>query len=356
MLKTGEILNLALACTLFVKKGVFLYKSCLSIQYGSWLFGIKKYRDGGNTMNHLLTIGSLTVNEIEELLYNAEQFISGTVWRPQQQKFVTNLFFEPSTRTRFSFEVAEKKLGLEVLNFSTESSSVQKGETLYDTVRTLESIGASAAVIRHPEDYFYHELVDKVNIPIINAGAGSGEHPTQCLLDLLTIKQEFHSFKGLTVAIVGDIRHSRVAHSDYDALTRLGSNVIFSGPKEWQDNTGEFVPMDQAVREADVVMLLRIQHERHGGKMGNTKEEYHQTYGLTLDREKKMKAHSIIMHPAPVNRDVEIASPLVECERSRIFKQMENGVFVRMAALKWALEEQKGGMNNVNHLKKYEVI
>ncbi|WP_458415297.1 aspartate carbamoyltransferase catalytic subunit [Schinkia sp. CFF1] len=291
-------------------------------------------------MNHLLTMSGLTVTEIEQLLLEAERFAKGESWKVDKQMFVANLFFEPSTRTRNSFEVAEKRLGLDVLNFNTESSSVQKGETLYDTVRTFESIGVSGVVIRHPENNFFQDLVGKVDIPVINAGAGSGEHPTQCLLDLLTIKQEFQAFKDLNVAIIGDIRHSRVAHSDYDALTRLGANVVFSGPKEWQDNTGEFVSIDEAVREADVLMLLRIQHERHEGHMGNSKEDYHQAYGLTIEREKMMKPRSIIMHPAPVNRGVEIANELVECERSRIFKQMQNGVFARMAAIKRALESK----------------
>lgn len=310
---------------------------------------------GAIMMNHLLTMSGLTVNEIEHLLYEAERFSQGESWKVNRQMFVANMFFEHSTRTRNSFEVAEKKLGLEVLNFYAENSSVQKGETLYDTVRTLESIGINGVVIRHPENNFFQELVGKVNIPIINAGAGCGEHPTQCLLDLLTIKQEFQTFKELTVAIVGDISHSRVAHSDYDALTRLGANVIFSGPKEWQDDTGVFVPIDEAVREADVVMLLRIQHERHEGQMGNTKEEYHNAYGLTLQREKMMKPGSIIMHPAPVNRGVEIATELVECDRSRIFKQMQNGVFARMAVLKRALETE-GGINDVVAFKEHQII
>lgn len=296
---------------------------------------------GAKTMNHLLTMSGLTVNEIEHILFEAERFSQGDTWKAQNQTFVANMFFEHSTRTRNSFEVAEKRLGLEVLNFYAESSSVQKGETLYDTVRTLESIGINGVVIRHHDNNFYQELVGKINIPIINAGAGTGEHPTQCLLDLLTIKQEFQTFKDLNIAIVGDIRHSRVAHSNYDALTRLGAKVVFSGPNEWQDQTDKFVSMDEAVREADVLMLLRIQHERHAGQMGNSKEEYHQAYGLTIEREKTMKKHSIIMHPAPVNRDVEIASELVECERSRIFKQMQNGVYVRMAVLKRALETKK---------------
>ncbi len=296
---------------------------------------------GAKSMNHLLTMSGLTLNEIETILYEAERFSQGESWKVDKQTFVANMFFEHSTRTRNSFEVAEKKLGLEVLNFYAETSSVTKGETLYDTVRTLESIGINGVVIRHHENNFYNELVGKVNIPIINAGAGTGEHPTQCLLDLLTIKQEFQTFKDLNIAIVGDIRHSRVAHSNYDALTRLGANVVFSGPEEWQDTTDRFVPMDEAVREADVLMLLRIQHERHEGQMGNSKEEYHQAYGLTIEREKAMKKHSIIMHPAPVNRGVEIADELVECDRSRIFKQMQNGVFARMAVLKRALETKK---------------
>lgn len=300
---------------------------------------------GAKTMNHLLTMSGLTLNEIEHILFDAERFSKGESWKAEKQMFVANMFFEHSTRTRNSFEVAEKKLGFEVLNFYAETSSVQKGETLYDTVRTLESIGINGVVIRHHENNFYQELVGKINIPIINAGAGTGEHPTQSLLDLLTIKQEFQTFKDLNVAIVGDIRHSRVAHSNYDALTRLGANVVFSGPSEWQDSKGMFVPIDEAVREADVLMLLRIQHERHEGHMGNSKEEYHQAYGLTIEREKTMKKHSIIMHPAPVNRDVEIASELVECERSRIFKQMQNGVYARMAVLKRALE-----INKVNEL------
>lgn len=295
-------------------------------------------------MKHLLSMADLTVGEIEHILKDAQKFSEGDAWQPDKQTFVTNLFFEPSTRTKLSFEVAEKKLGLDVLNFEAKSSSTKKGETLYDTVKTLESIGARAAVIRHSEDDYYDELLNNdVSIPIINAGAGSGQHPTQSLLDLLTIKQEFNRFVGLTVAIVGDIRHSRVAHSNADALTKLGANVIFSGPKEWQDNLVNFLPMDEAVRTADVVMMLRIQHERHADKIGWTVNEYHEKHGLTIEREKTMKSTSIIMHPAPVNRGVEIAGELVECERSRIFKQMENGVAVRMAVLKHALEDKKGG-------------
>lgn len=295
-------------------------------------------------MKHLLTITELHNEEILEILKEAQLFSEGKYWTPAKERFVANLFFEPSTRTKFSFEVAEKKLGLQVLNFESQSSSVQKGETLYDTVRTLEAIGANAVVIRHPQDHYFDELVGGISIPIINGGDGCGHHPTQCLLDLLTMKQEFDHFQGLNVVIVGDIRHSRVARSNADVLVRLGANVYFSGPEQWMDEAmvnGNYVTMDEAVEIADVIMMLRIQHERHAFKMISSKEEYHQMYGLTVEREALMKKNSIIMHPAPINRDVEIASVLVECERSRIFKQMTNGVAVRQAVLKRALQHTK---------------
>ncbi|WP_044893833.1 aspartate carbamoyltransferase catalytic subunit [Bacillus alveayuensis] len=309
-------------------------------------------------MRHLLTLSELSLEEITLLLDEAEAFAKGAQWQPNKQLFVANLFFEPSTRTKCSFEVAERKLGLEPIPFDVEMSSVQKGETLYDTIRTLESIGVKTVVIRHSMDQYFDSLRGYINIPIINAGDGCGHHPTQSLLDLMTIRQEFGTFQGLTVAIVGDIRHSRVARSNAEVLTRLGANVLFSSPDEWKDETnrfGTYVHLDTAVEEADVVMLLRIQHERHGEKMGLTKEQYHEKYGLTVEREKWMKRHSIILHPAPVNRDVEIAGSLVECKRSRIFKQMENGVYVRMAVLKRAIESVEGGMVNGYYFKKWQM-
>lgn len=295
-------------------------------------------------MPNLLMMNQLTNEEIMSILDDAIMYEQGKGWEAQEKLFIANLFFEPSTRTRFSFEVAEKKLGLQVLNFSADQSSVLKGETLYDTVKTLESIGANAVVIRHPQDHYFEELLGRVNIPIINAGDGCGHHPTQSLLDLLTIKQEFGSFDGLTVSIHGDIRHSRVARSNAEVLSRLGANVLFSGPAEYKDETnpyGAYVDVDEAIAVSDVVMLLRIQHERHAEKNMNVANEYLAQYGLTKEREKMMKDHAIIMHPAPVNRDVEIDTDLVECKRSRIFKQMENGVYTRMAVLKRALQNQK---------------
>lgn len=298
-------------------------------------------------IHHLLTTNELKVEEVYQILEDAERFSKGMVWRPEQQMFAANLFFEASTRTKCSFEVAERRLGLGVIPFEVESSSVQKGETLYDTVKTLEAIGVNAIVIRHGQDRYFDELVGRIDIPILNGGDGCGHHPTQSLLDLLTIKQEFGRFQGLKVAIIGDISHSRVARSNADTLTRLGAEVIFSGPEEWFDNhslnSARFRPIDEAIRDADVVMLLRVQHERHQKKGSFTASEYHRQFGLTLEREKQMKPNSIIMHPAPVNRNVEIADTLVECKRSRIFRQMENGVYIRMAALKRSIESLIGG-------------
>ncbi|HZH58092.1 MAG TPA: aspartate carbamoyltransferase catalytic subunit [Metabacillus sp.] len=302
-------------------------------------------------MSNLLMMNQLSNEEIHTIIEDAEQYRLGKGWKPSSEVFVSNLFFEPSTRTRFSFEVAEKKLGLQVLNFTAEHSSVQKGETLYDTVKTLEAIGANAVVIRHQQDHFFEDLTDKVSIPIINAGDGCGHHPTQSLLDLLTIKQEFGHFEGLTVSIHGDIRHSRVARSNAEVLTRLGAKVLFSGPEKWQDPTnsyGEYVDVHTAIQQSDVVMLLRIQHERHEEK--DHAEDYLKEYGLTKEREKQMKKHAIVMHPAPVNRGVEIDGDLIECERSRIFKQMENGVFTRMAVLKRALQQIEQNQEVMKHV------
>src|SRR5699024_4989107 len=248
----------------------------------------------------------------------------------------------PSTRTKTSFIVAERKLGLEVLDFHPEASSVQKGESLYDTVKTFEAIGANMLVIRHEDDHWYEE-VEGLSIPVINAGAGKVEHPSQCLLDLLTIYQEFGGFEGIHIVIAGDIKHSRVARSNAKALDRLGAKVYLTAANGYQDETLQFpyISMDEAVKICDVMMLLRVQHERHTEHQQMI--NYLTTYGLTTEREQKMKEQAIIMHPAPVNRGVEIDADLIESKRSRIFKQMTNGVFIRMAMISHLL--QKWGMD-----------
>lgn len=275
--------------------------------------------------------------------------------KPLEGKFISNLFFEPSTRTRFSFELAAKRLGAEVLNFYPRSSSTQKGETIYDTLKTLEAMGVNTAVIRHSEEGFLENLSSKLNISIVNAGTGTTEHPSQALLDLLTMRQEFGeglgSFpSGLKVAIIGDIVHSRVASSNIQALEKLGAELYISGPDIFMLD-GETHPhlkvvsVDEAVSEADIVMMLRVQKERHskidssidfalstdGQVMTDT--EYPKSYGLSVERAKLMKPQAKIMHPGPFNRGVEIDASLVESDKSLIYKQVENGVFTRMAIL-----------------------
>lgn len=283
-------------------------------------------------MKHFISVNQLTTDDIFSILELAESYREGNIQK-SEQIFAANLFFEPSTRTKMSFVVAQKKLGLEVLDFHAEVSSVQKGESLYDTARTFEAIGANILVVRHQSDDWYNEINANINIPIINGGAGKAEHPTQCMLDLMTIYQEFGSFKDLNIAIAGDIKHSRVAHSNAQALRKLGANVYLSAAPGFEDPALDFpyITIDQAVETCDVVMLLRIQHERHD--QSNNQEHYLENFGLTKERESKMLKHAIIMHPAPINRGVEIDSDLVECERSRIFKQMNNGVYVRMAIM-----------------------
>lgn len=284
-------------------------------------------------MKHFVSLNQLANDEIIEMIELAEFYRKNPKQILSDQIFVANLFFEPSTRTKMSFVVAERKLGLDVLDFHSEESSVQKGESLYDTVKTFEAIGAQLLIIRHQDDDWFEEISEKVNIPIINAGAGKSEHPSQGLLDLLTIYQEYGSFKKINIVIAGDIKHSRVARSNAYALKRLGANVYLSAAPEYIDETLDFpyISMDEAVEMCDVLMLLRIQHERHD--RFNATIDYLDQYGLTKMREKRMKKDAIIMHPAPINRGVEIDSDLVECERSRIFKQMKNGVFVRMAII-----------------------
>ena len=292
------------------------------------------------SLKHPLTAEALTDREVMGLIRRAGEFKQGAKWHPEErQYFATNLFFENSTRTHKSFEVAEKKLGLEVIEFEASRSSVQKGETLYDTVLTMSAIGVDVAVIRHGKENYYDELIQSKTIQcsIINGGDGSGQHPTQCLLDLMTIYEEFGGFEGLKVAIVGDITHSRVAKSNMQLLNRLGAEIYFSGPEEWYDHQfdvyGQYVPLDEIVEKVDVMMLLRVQHERHDGKESFSKEGYHLEYGLTNERATRLQKHAIIMHPAPVNRDVELADELVESLQSRIVAQMSNGVFMRMAIL-----------------------
>lgn len=289
-------------------------------------------------MRHLHSITELSNEAIMTTIERAIDIKNGNVAN-FPEIYAANLFFENSTRTKCSFEVAERKLGMQVIPFETGTSSVTKGESLYDTCKTMESIGCNVLVIRHPENDYYKQL-EGLNIPIVNGGDGSGQHPTQCLLDLMTIYEEFGKFEDLKVVICGDILNSRVARSNFDALSRLGADVKFVAPDAWIDKSipADYVNIDDVIEEVDVCMLLRVQHERHDKASSFTKEEYNNRFGLNQARYDKLKDNAIILHPAPVNRDVEIASELVEAPKARIFKQMENGVYTRMSILSQVIE------------------
>ncbi|MDT1938835.1 MULTISPECIES: aspartate carbamoyltransferase catalytic subunit [Carnobacterium] len=294
-------------------------------------------------LENLVSVEALSNKEVMALIKRAGEFKKGAVYAPPEQKYAVNLFFENSTRTHKSFEMAEKKLGIDIIDFEVSTSSVNKGETLYDTVLTMDALGVDVAVIRHGDEAYYEELIAStgIKLAVVNGGDGSGQHPSQCLLDLMTIYEEFDRFEGLKVAIVGDLTHSRVANSNMQMLKRLGAEVYFSGPEEWYDPAfdefGTYLPIDELAPLVDVMMLLRVQHERHEYYGNFSKEKYLAMHGLTEEREQKMKEMAIIMHPAPVNRDVELQGTLVECERSRIVQQMTNGVYTRMAILEAVL-------------------
>lgn len=290
-------------------------------------------------MKHLLTLNELSSDEIFRILDRADEFYEGVKAPVFSENIAANLFFEPSTRTQYSFNVAEEKLGMRVISFVPETSSLKKDESFYDTVKVFESIGTDILVIRHTQNAYYDDLIGRVDAAVINAGDGTGNHPTQSLLDLMTIRREFGRFEGLKCAIIGDIRHSRVAHTNFEVMNRLGMQVVTSGPEIYQQEGFNFQPFDQAIATSDIVMLLRVQHERHADDNGFTKQGYHREFGLDSQRVKILKPGAIIMHPAPFNRGVEIADEIVECERSRIFAQMKYGVYVRMAVLERAVGE-----------------
>ncbi|WP_318765569.1 aspartate carbamoyltransferase catalytic subunit [Lactiplantibacillus carotarum] len=292
------------------------------------------------TSNYLVSVDQFNNEDVMDFIKLAQEFKAGKTVRLSRPSFAMNLFFENSTRTHTSFEMAERRLGMQVIPFDPKTSSVTKGESLLDTLKTVQAIGVDLAVIRHPRDRYYQPLI-AADLPmsLINAGDGSGQHPSQSLLDMLTIYEEFGHFDGLKIAIVGDLAHSRVARSNMELLTQLGATVYFSGPQEWFNDDfaayGQYQPIDELVGQMDVMMLLRVQHERLTQQNNEAFDvsAYHEQYGLTVARGAKMKANAIIMHPAPVNRGVELASELVEAPQSRIFQQMTNGVYIRMGMI-----------------------
>ena len=296
---------------------------------------------------HLLGIRDLSAGEITHLLDTAETFRD--VSRREIKKVpalrgrtVINLFFEPSTRTRTSFEIAAKRLSADAINISVSTSSVSKGETLLDTARNLEAMAPDCIVVRHSMAGAPNHLARMCNAPIINAGDGAHEHPTQALLDALTIREYKGRIEGLKVAIIGDILHSRVARSNIYLLTKLGATVKVAGP-------GTLVPADfgdlvenglhverrieDAIEGADVVMILRIQRERQDAAFFPSMREYAVHYGLHAEHLERATTEAIVMHPGPMNRGIEISSEIADGSRSLILDQVTNGVAVRMAVL-----------------------
>jgi aspartate carbamoyltransferase catalytic subunit len=292
----------------------------------------------------LLGIEPLTAEEITLLLDTAESMRS--IGEREIKKvpalrgrMVVNLFFESSTRTRFSFETAEKWLSADSLSFAAKGSSVEKGETLLDTARNLEAMAPDLIVIRHQTPGVPHFLARHLAAGVINAGDGAHEHPTQALLDALTIRRRLRRLSGLRVAIAGDIAHSRVVRSNIWLLTKMGARVVVCAPPTLMpprieemgvDATTDF---DAALEGADVVMMLRIQLERQGTSLFPSSREYFKRYGLTMARLARARPEAIVMHPGPMNRGVEIASDVADSPRSVILEQVSNGVAVRMAVL-----------------------
>ena len=298
----------------------------------------------------LLGIEDLSVEEINLILDTAETFRDINQRRIKKVptlrgKTIINLFFEASTRTRTSFEIAGKRLSADTINISASTSSVVKGETLIDTANNLEAMAPDVIVIRHPSSGAPHKIARHVNSAVINAGDGAHEHPTQALLDALTIRQKKGKLAGLKVAIIGDVLHSRVARSNAYLLSKLGAHVVLAGPntllprgfeKQFAQAEGsvQFAEnINDAIADADVVMMLRIQLERQSGGFFPSLKEYSIHYGLNLKRLSLAQPDAIVLHPGPINRGVEIESDVADGPYSVILNQVANGVAVRMAVL-----------------------
>ena len=296
-------------------------------------------------MKHFLSIDDLDREQFEALLDLGEQFIAVNQREiPKlpalRGKVVASLFYEDSTRTRLSFETAAKRLSCDVMTFSVASSSVKKGESLRDTVQTVAAMGIDAIVVRHPSAGAPLRITDWTDAAVINAGDGRHAHPTQALLDMLTLRRHRGpSLDGLRVAIVGDVRHSRVARSDVKALHLLGAQITLVAPPTLLPESLEGWPvevaydLDDVISELDVVMLLRMQFERQQQALFPTVREYTARYGLTAARAERLKPDALIMHPGPMNRGVEIAAEVADGPASLVIEQVANGVAARMAVL-----------------------
>lgn len=293
-----------------------------------------------NGQRHLLGIEGLERTELEQLLSRAHQYRDGHVGgRHLVGRVVANVFYEPSTRTRSSFEVAAAGLGAHVLNWSVSGSSASKGETLVDTAKNIAALGVSIIVVRHQSSGAAALVARSVGCAVVNAGDGQHEHPSQALLDAYTLWRRWGSLEGKRVAIVGDILHSRVARSNLHCMKALGARLVFCGPPTMLpvglselgvDVTTE---LDSALDGADAVMMLRIQKERQSDALFPSAAEYHRRWGLTSERAAALKPDAVVLHPGPVNRGLELSPDVADGQRSLILEQVENGVAVRKAVL-----------------------
>ena len=298
-------------------------------------------------MNHLLSTHDLSIDEIVQLLELADHMAEinsravPTV-PALRGKTIASVFFEDSTRTRLSFETAAKRLSAEVMTFSASTSSVNKGESLRDTIETLTAMGVHAFVVRHKSSGFPKQITQWTNAAVVNAGDGWHQHPTQAMLDAYTITRNFgdkESMAGRTIAIVGDIKHSRVARSNVDVFTRMGANVVLVAPdallpssiEGWNVSTASSI--DEVVGHVDVLYMLRMQRERMDESLVISLKEYTDLYALTEERAARLAPHALLMHPGPINRGVEMQVDPSEVPGSRILQQVANGISVRMAVL-----------------------
>lgn len=298
-------------------------------------------------MRHLLAAADLDPNDIRFILDAAKRMKSVDSLPLLQGKTIVNLFFENSTRTRTSFEVAIRKLGAGALNFAASTSSVAKGETLIDTAKNIEAMGPHAIIVRHASAGSPLFLSKNVSVPVINAGDGFHEHPTQALLDLYTMEEKLGDMRGKRVVILGDIAHSRVARSNIHILRKMGASVAVCAPPTLLPPAPETLGVDFAyrpeelLRDADVVMCLRIQLERQNRMQLPSLSEYSQFWGLSRERAKLLKPNAIVLHPGPVNRGVELDAEVADGPRSAILGQVFNGVLIRMAVLATVMDRPK---------------
>ena len=311
---------------------------------------IEKNKISKLSIKNLQSIKELTVQDIENIINTAKLFKNNNKEQNKSipilsGRTIINLFFEPSTRTLISFEIAAKRLGADIINMNIEGSSLRKGETLSDTADTLNSMNPDLVIIRHSISGAINEISSRLKCPIISAGEGSIEHPTQALLDAFTIQDKGKNFKDIVVSICGDIEHSRVARSNYYLLKKMGAKIRFVAPeyfmpKNIQDFDVEYFDnLEKGIDSSDVVMMLRIQKERIDSTELPSVDDYYQSFGLTYEKLKKAKNNVIVMHPGPINRNIEIESSLADdLSKSVINEQVENGVSVRMACLAMMVE------------------